>query len=169
METVIIREIQSGQHEIYKEFFLNGLFQNEDNFRMTPQDIAHSGFPTNDRADSFTLGAYVNGELAGVVSFMRDGADREKLLHKGTLFRMYVAAPFSGKGLGRKLIQELLLRVSKLKDIERINLTAISTNKRAKGLYESLGFKTFSVEPEAVKWKGKYLTEEQMALKLTSD
>lgn len=166
METVSIQEIRSDQDTIYKAFFLTGLLQNEDNFRMTPGDIAGSGFPTNDRDDSFTLGAYVDGELAGVVSFMRDGADREKLRHKGTLFRMYVAAPFSGKGAGRQLIQELLQRVNKLEDVEQINLTVIATNPRAKALYESLGFKTFSIEVNAVKWEGQYLTEEQMVLRL---
>lgn len=169
METITIREIRSDQHAIYKAFFLNGLLQNEDNFRMTPDDIAHTGFPTTDEPDSFTLGAYANEELAGVVSFIRDGADREKLRHKGTLFRMYVAAPFSGRGLGRSLIKELLLRVSKLKDIEQVNLTVIATNPRAKALYESFGFKTFSIEVNAVKWEGRYLTEEQMALSLLSD
>ena len=109
--------------------------------------------------DSFTLGAYVDDQLAGVVSFEREGATREKLRHKGLLFRMYVNNAFAGKGIGKQLITELLSRVRALKDIEQINLTVIADNENAIKLYTSFGFKTFGIEEEAIKWRGNYLTE----------
>lgn len=99
MSQVHIREIQSGQLTLYKQFLRVGLLDDEESFRITPEDDLHAPFPTKDQEDSFTLGAYMDASLAGVVSFTRDGIDREKLRHKGVLFRMYVSRDFRGRGI----------------------------------------------------------------------
>jgi ribosomal protein S18 acetylase RimI-like enzyme len=166
MGTIKIIEIKSDKNSEYKEFLTIGLINDEENFRITPKDDLNSVFPTNDKEDSFTLGAYIENELGGVVSFIRDGSDREKLRHKGILFRMYFSNEFRGKGIGKQLIEELITRVKKSNDIEQINLTVISNNANAKKLYEKFGFITFSSEKNAIKWKGKYFTEDQMVLQL---
>jgi GNAT superfamily N-acetyltransferase len=166
MEHLQIRDITSAAISEYKVFFTAGLLNDEDNFRITPADDVNAPFPTNDANDSFTLGAYVDNSLVGIVSFEREGSNREKLRHKGTLFRMYVAEEFRGKGVAKKLIEEIINRVRKVGDIEQIKLTVIATNANAKKLYEQFGFVTFGSEPGALKWKGKYFTEDQMMLKL---
>jgi cyclohexyl-isocyanide hydratase len=159
-----IIEIKSGQTDQYRQFLMVGLHEDEENFRITPNDEFNAPFPTKDREDSFTLGAYVDNSLAGIVSFERDGASREKLRHKGILFRMYVMKNFRGQGIAGKLIEELIDRVRKINDIEQINLTVISNNANAKTLYAKFGFQTFGSEQNAIKWKGKYFTEDQMVL-----
>jgi RimJ/RimL family protein N-acetyltransferase len=161
-----IRELKSNQIKVYKDFLNIGLIEDEENFRITPTDDLHSPFPTKDKEDSFTLGAFIENELVGIVSFTRDGNDREKLRHKGILFRMYVSKNFRGLGIAKKLIQELIYRAIEIKDIEQINLTVISNNVNAKVLYEKFGFQTFGSENNAIKWKGKYFTEVQMVLLL---
>lgn len=166
MQTVSIVEITSDQITDYKNFFMEGLLQNENKFRISLEDEIKSPFPTKDKPDSFTLGAFVQNQLAGIVSFEREGENRQKLRHKGLLFRMYVDHTFSGKGVGRQLMENLFERVKALHDIEQINLTVIADNENAKKLYTSLGFKTFSVEEYAIKWKGAYHTEQQMVLHL---
>ena len=166
MNDIEITEIKSDQIDRYKMFLAVGLVHDEENFRISPHDDLNAPFPTKDKVDSFTLGAYSENQLAGVVSFMRDGGDREKLRHKGILFRMYVSKDFRGKGIGKKLIVKLLERVMQIDDIEQINLTVIANNNQAKKLYEQFGFITFSAESNAIKWKGKYFTEDQMTLKL---
>ncbi|HEX8529323.1 MAG TPA: GNAT family N-acetyltransferase [Cytophagales bacterium] len=138
--------------------------EDEANFRISPDDEKDAPFPTGDAPDSFTLGAYEGGRLAGVVSFQREGRDRRKLRHKGLLFRMYVDPQCRGKGVGRALIAALLERVVRLGDIEQINLTVVSNNPVARRLYEQFGFVSFAVEKNALKWKGQYYTEEQMVL-----
>lgn len=164
MNEIQIIEINSHQNIEYKDFLAIGLINDEENFRITPNDDLNSTFPTKDKEDSFTLGAYYENALAGIVSFSRDGNDREKLRHKGILYRMYVSNNFRGKGIAKKLIEEVINRVKKIKDIEQINLTVISNNEKAKKLYEKFGFETFGSEKNAIKWKGKYFTEDQMAL-----
>lgn len=166
MDNLKICEINSEQVTVYKNFLAIGLLNDEENFRITPTDDLHASFPTKDKNDSFTLGAYVDKALAGIVSFGRDGNDREKLRHKGILFRMYVSKEYRGKGVAKKLIEELINRVREIDDIEQINLTVIANNANAKMLYEKFGFTTFSSEQNAIKWKGKYFTEDQMVLRL---
>ncbi|MBI3257944.1 MAG: GNAT family N-acetyltransferase [Ignavibacteriae bacterium] len=166
MNTISIHEIKSKRIKEYKKFLTIGLIDDEENFRITPNDDSNAHFPTKDTADSFTLGAYISGNLAGVVSFTRDGIDREKLRHKGILFRMYVSKNHRGNGIGKLLIEGLLYRVKTLGNIEQINLTVVSNNNNAKSLYEKFGFRTFGVETNAIKWNGKYFDEEQMVLML---
>ena len=166
MEGLHIREIYSAQVKTYKEFLREGLVTDEAHFRISPDDDRNEGFPTRDVNDSFTLGAFISDELAGVVSFERDGRHREKLRHKGILFRMYVAAKFRKKGLSLHLIEALISRVKAIPDIEQINLTVISANDTARHIYTRLGFERFAQEKNAIKWKGIYFDEEQYVLML---
>ncbi|QHT66055.1 GNAT family N-acetyltransferase [Rhodocytophaga rosea] len=159
-----IKEIHSSDSVAYKQFLLQGLEQDYENFRISPTDEKESPFPTRDKPDSFTLGAFEGNQWAGIVSFQREGENREKLRHKGLLFRMYISPAFRGKGIGQALIAELLNRVRALEDIEQINLTVVADNAVAKKVYEKFGFRSFAREVHAMKWKGKYYTEEQMVL-----
>ena len=161
---MIIKELTPANSSDYKSFFLGGLKFHEDNFRISIADEMLAPFPTEGTQDSFTLGAFDSEKLVGVVSFQREGRDREKLRHKATLFRMYVDQRYHGKGIGRLLITNVINTAIALQDIEQINLTVISGNAPAKALYEKFGFTTFSTEKNAIKWKGKYHTEEQMVL-----
>jgi GNAT superfamily N-acetyltransferase len=163
----IVRKLDSSDILVYKKLLSNGLMKDEENFRITPADILHEEFPTQNTNDSFTLGAFVENELAGIVSFERDGKTREKLRHKGILFRMLIANGHRGKGISNLLIQQLLDEVKPLRTIRQINLTLIEGNTIAKTLYSKFGFKTFAVEHDALHWKGKYFNEEHMVLKLS--
>ncbi len=166
LNTIYIQEITSQQMDLYQAFLKIGLSNDENNFRISLNDELNAPFPTHNKADSFTLGAYETNELLGVVSFERDGSIREKLRHKGILFRMYVSPSHRSKGIARMLIESLIQRVKKLENIEQINLTVIASNTNAKTLYEKMGFVSFASEKNAIKWKGKYFTEDSMVLNL---
>lgn len=163
-----IKEVQSKQLDSYQKLLKEGLVHNEANFRISPSDIATEGFPTNDQPDSFTIGAFEGEKLVGIVSFMRDGATREKLKHKGILCRLLVKTNYRGQGIGKQLVLEVVNRAKLLDGLEQINLTVIPTNKNAKRMYEKLGFQTFSSEKRAIKWQGNYYREDQMVLFLTN-
>ena len=161
-----IREIESRQLDSYKKLILKGLVEDEDCFRIAPKDELLETFPTSGKADSFTIGAYDNNELIGAASFKREGENRIKLKHKGVLFKIYVDAKYRQRGIASKLIREVIDRVKLIEDIEQIILTVIPTNTYAKELYHKFGFRTFASEEKAVKWKGKYFSEDQMKLML---
>ena len=167
MDSIEIKEISSIQLEEYKMFLATGLQSDEDTLLITPRDNLNAAFPTKDRTDSFTLGAYAKNVLAGVASFARDGEDREKLRHKGILFTMYVSKEFRGQGIARQLLEEIIKRAKTIPGIEQINLIVLTGNLRAKQLYEKFGFEKYGTEQNSIKWKGKYFAEDQMVLRLT--
>ena len=166
MSDIEIKEILSSEIESYKMFLANALQSDEESLLITQTDNTTAPFPTKDRNDSFTLGAYAENVLAGVVSFARDGEDREKLRHKGLMFTMYVLKAFRGRGIAQELLESLIARVKTIPDIEQINLIVISSNARARQLYEKFGFKKYGTELNSIKWKGKYFSEDLMVLRL---
>ncbi len=158
-------ELTENEPFNYKSFFTTGLHNHRDCFRISPADETREPFPTHATPDSFTLGILTeNQELAGVVSFQREGQAREKMRHKGLLFRMYVAAEHSGRGYGSQLVAAVIRRVREQTDIEQINLTVVATNANAKRQYQKFGFQSFGVERNALKDNGIYYDEEQMVL-----
>ncbi|WP_338870108.1 GNAT family N-acetyltransferase [Spirosoma sp. SC4-14] len=158
-------ELTVAENYGYGAFMQKGFVAHPDCFRISPADHRYESFPTTGQPDSFTLGALTDqGELAGSVSFRREGQNRERLRHKGLLFAMYVAADYGGQGIGRRLIEEVIGRARSLPHLEQIVLTVIATNHVAKRLYESIGFCSFSLEPRAIKDGNTYYDEEQMVL-----
>lgn len=113
---------------------------------------------------TFTLGAFEEGELYGVVTLQLE--QKIKLKHRTNLVAMYVSYEKRGKGIAKKLIQEAIIRAEQLEEIEQIYLTVGSNNQPAKNLYSSLGFKAYGVDRKALKTGNKYLDEELMVLYL---
>ncbi len=166
MDSIEIKEILSTQIEQYKMFLATELQNDEESLLITPKDNLNASFPTKDRNDNFTLGAYSKNILVGIASFVRDGEDREKLRHKGLLSTMYVSKEFRGYGIARQLLEEIINRVKTISEIEQINLIVLTDNLKAKKFYEKFGFEKYGTEQNSIKWKGKYFAEDQMVLGL---
>ena len=159
-----LHDLTAADAAEYKTFFTEGLHRHADCFGISPTDEATEPFPTTGAPDSFTLGLRTAaGALAGVVSFQRDGATRERHRHRGTLFRMYVARGFAGLGLGQRLMAEVLRRAAALPDLEKVNLVVISTNTHARRLYEYVGFETWGTEVRAFKHGTTYYDKTEMS------
>ncbi|HNP62041.1 MAG TPA: GNAT family N-acetyltransferase [Nitrospirales bacterium] len=161
-----IRELTSTDVSAYQTLMLSGLREHPESFRISSQDAGEPMVPfASICSDSFTLGAWLDeGQLAGAVSFARE--TQAKLRHKGLLYRMYVRAESSGRGIGRKLVQEVVKRARTIEGLEHINLTVVSLNVHAKSLYVSEGFTSFAREERGLKMGDSYFDEEQMALRL---
>ncbi|MBN8822083.1 MULTISPECIES: GNAT family N-acetyltransferase [unclassified Spirosoma] len=164
-----LAELTADNNFGYQSFMRKGFTRHRDCFRISPADQVHESFPTAGLPDSFTLGMLTDAdELAGSVSFRREGHNRQKLRHKGLLFAMYVAHEYAGQGIGRQLIEETIRRAKQLPNMEQIILTVIASNWPARQLYKSIGFHSFALEPKAVKDGDLYYDEEQMILFLGS-
>jgi len=160
-----VREIFADETAAYQAFFRRGLVERPECFRISPADLDGLPFPTRGTSDSFTLGAFgESGDWLGIVSFQREGQDRERLRHRGLLFWMFVADEAAGRGLGRALVEAVLARVRRETDVEQVVLTVVGTNLRAKRLYAACGFETYSYGHRAIKWGDTYLDEESMVL-----
>jgi ribosomal protein S18 acetylase RimI-like enzyme len=98
------------------------------------------------------------------------GLDREtraKSHHKATLVGMYVEPEFGGRGVGRALVDALLAE-ARADGLELIVLTVTDGNAKAVQLYERCGFRSFGVEPHAIKVNGKGYGKNHMYLLLAS-
>jgi RimJ/RimL family protein N-acetyltransferase len=83
--------------------------------------------------------------------------------HRGGL-ELTVKKAFRGKGIGTKLLKEMIRRCKGRFEI--IELEVFAVNLPAKRLYERIGFKTYGLRPNSVKSAGKYFDEELMYLPL---
>ncbi|WP_068786165.1 GNAT family N-acetyltransferase [Paenibacillus phocaensis] len=165
-----LRILEEREAAIYQSLRLHGLKDNPEAFGSTyEREAAFSLETVEDRIrpdeDRFVLGAFdEHGTLMGIVTFIRDKSP--KIRHKGNVFGMYVTPGMRGKGVGRALMRELLVRAKQLNGLEQLNLTVVSANGQARRLYESVGFRTFGTERRALKWDGVYFDEDYMALRL---
>jgi len=66
---------------------------------------------------------------------------------------MYVTPEKSGRGSARALVEALLAQARK-DGLELVVLTVTEGNAKAQGLYERCGFRSFGVEPRAIKVDG---------------
>ena len=166
---MMIRELTPVDAATYQALMLHGLVEHAESFRISIQDDGEPMVPfALSRTDAFTLGAWLaGGQLVGVASFERE--TRVKFRHKGLLYRMYVSADAAGRGIGRKLIQEIVRRARQIEGLEQINLTVVASNSKAMRLYSSEGFKSFALEKNGLKTDKSYSDEEQMALFLPKE
>ena len=160
--TFVVRKLTNVDNEQYRELWWHAVTEHAMFFRISPEDEATKFIPTRFVADSFTVGAFAGARLLGVVSVERD--IRKKMNHKALVFRMFVHPDAAGHGVGRRLLQQVIDDMTKIKNIRYLYLTVLASNKRAIHLYSSLGFKEFAREPHAVCINGEYVDELQMAL-----
>ena len=109
-------------------------------------------------------GAWEGEELAGMVGLERE--TRAKNRHKAKVVGMYVALEHAGAGAGRRML-ELLADEARSEGIEVLVLTVTEGNERATALYEGVGFRSFGIEPRAIKVDGRYFGKNHMVLDLT--
>ena len=103
-----------------------------------------------------------DGQIAGHC-FVRRLEPGSELSHVGEL-AILVDNNYRRKGIGTKLM-DYAIRQSKGK-FERLRLSVFATNKIAKKLYKSWGFKRFGTEPRAVKRGMRYIDLEHYCLDL---
>ncbi|NIK67342.1 GNAT family N-acetyltransferase [Paenibacillus sp. BK720] len=164
-----IRILTEADVEAYHELRLQSLLESPEAFLTTYEiqvvrsltEIASGLKPDEGR---FTLGAFLEGKLVGMVTFVRES--KPKILHKENVYAMYVAPEARGQGTGKRLMMELIDKAAKLDGLEQINLTVISKNAAAKALYASCGFEVFGIERNAMKAQDQYWDEENMVLRL---
>lgn len=117
-----------------------------------------------DSPDVFIIGRFVSERLVGTVELYREA--HPKVVHKGWIVGMHVAAEHQGNGYGRALLVAALEWARTIPRLELVQLGVESKNKQAMSRYPSLGFKTYGVEKRAVLVDGEYFDEDLMALEL---
>lgn len=110
-------------------------------------------------------GAFDVGELCGMVGM--DCETRAKNRHKATVVGMYVAHEQMGRGIGRALV-ETLVEDARACGLELLVLTVTHAESSARRLYERCGFRSFGIEPRAIKVDGHFFAKNHMYLELNA-
>jgi ribosomal protein S18 acetylase RimI-like enzyme len=114
---------------------------------------------------NFTLGAFKDGNLAGMMTFVRDTGVKDR--HKGHIYGVYVTSAERGNGVGRALLKAVLERAKRDPSLEQILLAVATVQTAARRLYRSCGFASFGIEPNALKVGANYVDEDHMILRIT--
>ena len=108
-------------------------------------------------------GAFQGAELYGFVGLEREA--RAKNRHKATVVGMYVAPEVAGQGVGRALLSFLLAHARSL-GLGSLVLTVTDGNAAALNLYRAVGFRSFGIEPDAIRVDGRSCAKNHMHLDL---
>ena len=164
-----IRRLTIADAPAYRALRLRSFRDHPEAFTTSYEELEQQSFAdTEKRFASPHLklwGAFDHGVLLGHVGLDRE--TRIKCRHKATLIGMYVAPEQSGRGIGRALV-EALLADARESDLELVVLTVTEGNGRAAQLYEHCGFRSFGVEPRAIKVGGRAYGKNHMYLDLTA-
>jgi ribosomal protein S18 acetylase RimI-like enzyme len=131
--------------------------------QATPVETIASRF-RDKSGDNFTLGAFEDGRLVGMATFVRETGLKER--HKGNIFGVYVAPYQRGRGVGRALIAALLAKAREDPSLEQILLGVAVDQEAACRLYRSFGFISYGTEPRSLKVGSRYIDHHHMWLRV---
>ena len=174
MADITIRTLNDNDALDFQNLRLRALKEHPDAFSSTYE--RESAYPlefvaerlrlTAESPNNFTLGAYRQEDLIGVVRFSRLTGEKEQ--HRGHIRGMYVRSEDQGKGIGKTILTRALELAKSLPGLRQVELAVVTRNKQARELYASLGFVSCGAIPRALFVDGEYLDEEYMVLLLKS-
>jgi RimJ/RimL family protein N-acetyltransferase len=169
MADLEIRMLAAADAAAYRALRLRGLREHPEAFTSSYEEDAQQPLQVSElrlssRRISF-WGAFRGDALCGAVGLEREG--RAKVLHRGKVVGMYVAPEAAKQGVGARLLQALLAR-ARSEGLQSLVLTVTDSNAGARRLYERCGFRSFGIEPRAIKVGPEYYAKNHMVLDLTA-
>ena len=112
--------------------------------------------------DNFIFAAFEDQAPVGMVGFYRELPLKRR--HKGWIWGVFVAPVARGRGVAKQLMQATIDRAKALPGLDMILLTVSAEQPIPRRLYESLGFRSFGIEPKGLKIGNESKDEENMVL-----
>lgn len=169
MAELEIRRLAVSDAAAYRTFRLRGLREHPEAFTSSYEEDAQKPVQAMETRLSSTSnsfwGAFRGPEICGAIGLEREA--RAKVLHRAKVVGMYVAPEAAGKGVGARLLQALVAQ-ARAEGLQSLVLTVTDSNEGARRLYERSGFRSFGVEPRAIKVGTEYFAKNHMVLDLTA-
>jgi RimJ/RimL family protein N-acetyltransferase len=106
------------------------------------------------------FGAFAGELLVGITGVRREPLCQVK--HKATIWGVFVDPSYRGRGIAQMLLAAATAHASEEWGTIQLMLCVNAENLPAKRLYASYGFRTFGVEPRAMKVGDRFYDEELM-------
>jgi RimJ/RimL family protein N-acetyltransferase len=163
----VIRPLEPADVPAYTALRLQSLVLEPHSFASSPEDDKACD-PDFVRAalkdpDQVIFG-FFNPELAGAVGVYRD--KHLKARHKTHIWGMYVTQGNRGAGIGRRLLEAAVDWSRTREGVIQVHLVVSPRTPKARALYQSLGFRLWGVEPNALRINGELIDDEHMVLRL---
>jgi ribosomal protein S18 acetylase RimI-like enzyme len=146
-----IRQLFSEDAPAFQSLRLRGLLECPEAFTSShaeevdlPLDVIAQRL--SPKPDGAVFGNFSGHNLVGLVGIYREA--RPKLLHKASIWGMYVAPEHRLKGIGRSLVAQAVEHASQNLGVRVVNLGVNTRNNAAVALYKSMGFQIYGTEPE---------------------
>lgn len=131
-----------------------------DDFALSPETLREH---LQQASDSVILGAF-DDDLVAVVGAFRDR--HVKASHRVHVWGMYVTPSHRRRGIAAELLRGVIDHARSLPGISWVLLSVSSAAPDARRLYERFGFEWWGTEPDALRYDGKSVVENHMALRL---
>lgn len=122
----------------------------------TTVEEARERLAAGDPLKNFVVGIFEGDKLMGTAGFFRRPNNKES--HKGHVWGVYVSPELRGKGVGKRLMLEIIRRAREIEGLEQITLVA-SAKLPAQKLYKAVGFESYGVEPHSLKIGKEYVDD----------
>jgi ribosomal protein S18 acetylase RimI-like enzyme len=146
---------------------------------LESEPLAFSSSPTEDRVqmpgmlDQYLahrtkaiFGAFEPG-LIGMAGIMQEEGAKSR--HKARLWGVYVVPSGRGAGVGRALVEAAIEFARSLEGLTHVHLCVAESGHAAQALYSRLGFRTWGMEPAAMRVGEVSVAEHHMVLALRPD
>jgi ribosomal protein S18 acetylase RimI-like enzyme len=113
-------------------------------------------------AENFIVGAFEPQTAVGMVGCYQEVPLKRR--HKAWIWGVFVAPVSRGKGIARSLMHAAIERAKSIPGVDMLLLTVGVGQPAPRKLYESLGFRSFGIEPGGLKIGDDSRDEENMVL-----
>jgi ribosomal protein S18 acetylase RimI-like enzyme len=114
--------------------------------------------------DWMLFGAFAGETLVGSVGMIR--SRHPKAAHKMHVWGMYVLPTHRRRGLAARLLDAAIAHARSTPGVEWLQLGVTDDAAEAKRVYEKAGFVVWGYEPDALRFEGRAVGEEHMALRI---
>lgn len=169
MTNVLIRQLAAEDADRFQALRLHGLKESPTAFSSSYEEecersLEYVGERLAAGGGRAVFGAFDGEELVGVIGVGVDGG--RKLAHKRIIWGMYVAPAYRGREIGKRLMLRALEFAATIPGVRHVTLGVNAANVAAKSLYESAGFESYGIEPDAMLVDGELHDEMWMIRRL---